>query len=1034
LRSGSPPEPAAPSTSPWESLYRHATPAQQLDLLTLAGQQGLLYGHQLPPASHRPTPAAEEPHTWNLLGKMLAGQVAQLEPIHLQSFTPVDTALDSSQRRAVAAALATTDLCLIQGLPGTGKSRVLLEILTQAALRGDRVLFLAAYPAALDRVLEQAGQRQALCPVRCVAPEEAAGQLPAAVRAWTLTERAGALRDQSVVAAKQARDAAEMQCARRRHEDSIWPRLAELVAELQGQHSALVQAEAQLASVEAEVRAEVEAAPETAVAREVQALRQTQQQQLEDIAGNLAIAQQQHDTDRAKLAALDQEIASLAPLAAAKHQAHWWSGTWWRALFKGDVVGRVAELQQQKEQLQSSIDGQEKRLQELTAARTAATDQADAQCRARLQGEIDHRRQRCQVVVDQALGVLRRSETAWDELCCQIEAVELRPAERTADALEAARQRWQLHRQQDEARCALLRDWSGYLESSADSLAARLPGLTNVVAATPTGLAADPYFSDAAASGGQFDLLVVDEADHLAEADFLKVARRARSWVLLGEPPLTADTRQGNPEGASRSRPPAARGLPAVAARGQYFHRLWEHLHCDPSLLPYAWFREGERIGCRLRQLAPEQRQGLEREPLADAPDVELRILALPRMRPVLAEVLFPALMDAAQAKEFLFRELQELTVQTRGRSLRWTESSDNWNLHFEPAVTDGSEISVVLDRGIREILIAGNPGNGDTAVHTCRLEFERSSGWDQASAEQWVEEHLGLRDLGRTAALEIPYRMAPALTGVISDLLFAGAYVLPPTGPAVVSNGPAVEFVAVPAPGKGKSGGQGRAGEGRGSRKNETAAGGLPTTGGGLELDLAAPRHSDRLPSELRHGLPNRGFVNYLEARVVVRKLEDLHRKPEGCNGSGTPKAAPTAAVIALFAAQAELIRQLIKLSPVLAPHAGAIPVGVPATFRQREAEVVVLSLTRSHTHRAVAYGDGPAALVLALTRAQRQVILVGDPGNLVRRSHWQGVLDHLDEAAAQREGQILGQLVRYLQGQGLCKQAFRFCEGSVA
>jgi hypothetical protein len=273
-----------------------------------------------------------------------------------------------------------------------------------------------------------------------------------------------------------------------------------------------------------------------------------------------------------------------------------------------------------------------------------------------------------------------------------------------------------------------------------------------------------------------------------------------------------------------------------------------------------------------------------------------------------------------------------------------------------------------------------------------------------------------------------VPHRMAPALAGIVSNLVFAGAYAALPATAATAHGTAAVEFVAVPASGKAKNGG-------RGPRKTEPApAQGLPTTGSGLELDLAAPRHGDRLPGELRASLPNRGFVNYLEARAVVHKLEELCRKPDGRNGTSADHVVPVPAVIALFPAQAELIRLLIKQSPLLASSAAAITVGVPATFRQREAEVVVVSLTRSHTHRAVAYGEGPAALALALTRARRRLILVGDPGNLVRRSQWQGVLDHLDESAAHREGQMLGQLVRYLQGQGPCQQAFRFCEGSVA
>jgi superfamily I DNA and/or RNA helicase len=109
-------------------------------------------------------------------------------------------------------------------------------------------------------------------------------------------------------------------------------------------------------------------------------------------------------------------------------------------------------------------------------------------------------------------------------------------------------------------------------------------------------------------------------------------------------------------------------------------------------------------------------------------------------------------------------------------------------------------------------------------------------------------------------------------------------------------------------------------------------------------------------------------------------------------------------------------------------------LEVGVPALFRQRECPVVLVSLTRSHTHRAVSYGEGPQALALALTRARDRLLLFGDPGTLVRRSHWQGRLDHLDETAAAREREVIAQLVRYLQGHGPHPRAFHLREGSSA
>jgi len=86
--------------------------------------------------------------------------------------------------------------------------------------------------------------------------------------------------------------------------------------------------------------------------------------------------------------------------------------------------------------------------------------------------------------------------------------------------------------------------------------------------------------------------------------------------------------------------------------------------------------------------------------------------------------------------------------------------------------------------------------------------------------------------------------------------------------------------------------------------------------------------------------------------------------------------------------------------------------------SFRQREADVILLSLTRSHTHRPVAYGDSPRTLMLALTRARSRLIILGDPGTLMRRSQWEGPLEHLNEEAARQEQSLIARLVQQLQG----------------
>jgi hypothetical protein len=187
------------------------------------------------------------------------------------------------------------------------------------------------------------------------------------------------------------------------------------------------------------------------------------------------------------------------------------------------------------------------------------------------------------------------------------------------------------------------------------------------------------------------------------------------------------------------------------------------------------------------------------------------------------------------------------------------------------------------------------------------------------------------------------------------------------------------------------------------------------PREGAGLEHDLATNRHGDRLPAELRGELPRKGIVNYLEAQALVRRLEQWAQSPGAVSSNG--KGAPAILVVALHEAQAELLRRLTARSAILASRPLALEITASSQLRQRECDVLVLSLTRSHAHRCVPLGDDATDLALALTRPRQQLVVFGDLGTLVKRSHWQGPLDHLDAAAAQLEGQHVSRLLEYLQ-----------------
>ncbi len=1039
----------------WEDLYRSASPAQQRELLALAGRQGVLYAHQLP------APNGTGDRNRQLLGRLLNGQTRDLQAIRPAPVEVSDTTLDATQREAVARALHTPDVCLIQGLPGTGKSRVVAEILTQAAARGERVLLQAPTAAAIDRVLEALAEREAVCPIRCLDRDERLEALAPAVRGMTLAERARRLMDHALPLARQEAAAAAQRGESHRTDESVWERLRELAEShrhLADQAEALRLArEAAAAALEREVA--TPAGADTPFAAALQTLHQTRDEARKEIEQRLAEVKAQIDALRQEEAGLTAKFEALRPLADAKEHKRWWTGTWWRATIQGDVLTKAAELQTQQQKVHADLEVLEQQLARLGEQQQAEEQRFEAERAALVEKEAARRRvalDEQDTVVQHDLQLLREKARA---ACQELHADAARPADLSPAAVAEARAAWQARVRQEAERAVFARQWEAVLEEAAETFPARLLELCNVVAATTTALPADLHFGETAPHPVQFDLLVVEEADQVTESEFVNVARRARRWVLIGQP-AEGDT-ETRRHGDAETKTPSPRRRVAASPRRQtpaalrpgFFQRLWHHLHCDPRRLPYVWVQEKDGLCCRLRPVTPEQSQYLESERVADMPDVELRILALPRCEPLLAEMVFPPAMSIEQAKAYVFKEVGELPVRALGHSLTWAEDAERVVLRLAGAPT-AAAVPVALAAGVREMVapVAAAGGtrtgrdSGAGAWETCCVEFDRSAGWHRDGAEEWVRQHLGLTDLGRTVRFDVPYRMHPDLTVFLSDLLFAGDYRLaacaaPELAQALQGCPAPVEFVPVP-PLHEAAGERERAGVAAVGVRAPTSTlprpfAGLSRKGGaGLELDLADSRHRDRLPPELRPDLPERGLVNYLEAQAVLRTLEALVADPavQALAGRRGEHSAHTVGVMALYPAQVELIRRLMQQSPTLAATEVDVKVDVPAAFGEQECWVVLLSLTRSHTHRAVSFGDGPRSVALALTRARARLVLFGDPGTLVRRSQWDSALDHLDEAASARERELVAQLVHYLQGHGPHPQTFHLREGGGA
>jgi hypothetical protein len=999
----------------------NCSPAQQRDLLDLAEHQGFLYGHQLP--------AMPDGDAAGSIGfaSLLQGKLEDVQPVPSQPVTVCDEALDAAQRDAVAKTLATPDICLVQGLPGTGKSRVVAEIIIQSVGRGERVLLLAHSAPAIDRILELTQGREEVYAVRCLAPDEQAAVLPAAIRSMTCDERLRQLISSSRSNARQILTAREAHFRRLQQGQPVWQQLlevAERLEQLQGQRAALAERRSQIPDeVEREastVNGEATSPQPTPFLQALAAHLNNLQEAQAAIDKSLAGLKQQSERSAAQRMDLQTVVADLQRLAAAWKGKRLWTSAWWKALRCKNLCSRLKEAEDSLQRVQNTLADLDQEAQRLALEREEAAKDFASERRQLLLAEVTRR----QTDTGNQAAALAQEQNLlgkkWHAACATLDSQSPRPESPVPAAVKAAQAVSQRSLHEDEKEIGLLRGWLVNLEDT-PSWSTRLRQYANVVAATALALAADPHFGNRSAV---FDLLILQEADQFTDAELRLLLWRGRRWMFVGEPvPEVGSNR-------SADRAFALRKPSGPAVLSGPFQSLWRRLHWHPRALPYAWVHEGDRLCCRLKPINPDHRRHLETESVADFPDIELRILTIPGSQPQLAEIVFPSSFSIEDAKAYVFRELDELAVQTAGYSACWTEHADRLVLGLGGnAVLH--PVAVVLEPGVREIVgdwpSSRNGSAKSVRWQTCCLEFDRAAGWDRPRAEAWLQQHLGIRDLGRTAYLDVAHRMCADLAAFLSGVLFGGRYREQAVGP----NGfaPCVEFVPVPAL-------RDRVGDPKPARSSSTRGGAaqIPRKGGaGLEIDLADPRQRARLPANLTAQLPTQGLVNYPEAQAVVRLLEGLaankatwptHDRTDGASRCRI-------GVMALYSAQIELLRLLIRQSPPLQQAFFEMDIDVPGAFRERECSVVMVSLTRSHSHRPITFGDKPEMLALALTRARSQLILVGDAGSLARRSQWDGPLDHLNEDAAARERDCIIHLVDYLQGQGPHPHTFRLREG---
>ena len=665
----------------WEDLFQNAAPGRQQQLLDLAGREGVLYAHELPPATNGAVKRS-------VLPALLSGQTGDLPSFRPAAVECADACLDETQRHAVACALQTPDVCLIQGYAGSGKSRTASEIAVQAVARGQRVVLLAPTTAGIDCVLERLDGGGGVCAVRCLSRGESLSSVPPALRRLTLEERLRSFHEQTLPAARQAADDAARQCARYRDEEGSWTSLADLATRLD-----VLDGEKETSAVKAEANGT------SPWHQKLAACRGERDGALARLDARLAELGAEAEKVRGARQTAANELVRLGPLAEAWNNGLWWTLAWWRARGERDLSKRHADLQKKQTELAETADRLSREISETTAER------GDVETRFQEEVGLLHRHEEER---QQEERENRRRERA--ALCEQIRSAfgglsgGAAPGDLSAAAVREGCAAWSRHREQDEREAARASCWAEALEKTLAALPERLAHCANIVGAVTSALATDPHFGENATPRTTFDLLILEDAHSVTESEFLAVAQRARRWVLIGEPTDEA------PRNAGLARP--------NTLRPGFFQRLWRLLHCDPARLPYAWFHRDDRLVCRLRPSSAEDEKWIASEYLADRPEIELRITSPPRAAPRLVEVVFPGATPVHEAKGFIFQELDELPLQAHGSAFRWREDADQLTLDVSDHAVANDAVN--LAEGVCERIGV----HGLSGWQTCSIEF----------------------------------------------------------------------------------------------------------------------------------------------------------------------------------------------------------------------------------------------------------------------------------------------------------------------
>lgn len=582
---------------------------------------------------------------------------------------------------------------------------------------------------------------------------------------------------------------------------------------------------------------------------------------------------------------------------------------------------------------------------------------------------------------------------------------------------------------ENERRSAFLDKWTSYVRRNGEDLGDRVAGYVNLVCATTMGIATDAFFGDKAESPEkEFDVLIIDEAGKVTEPEFLVAAARAKRWVLVGDhkqlPPFYDQELDPFINEANRSR---AIPLDVEILRESVFQRLWELHQPNPNVSEATEPRNSD---------SPSHFDPLQsREAAFSRAEQEAQMWSEHRHRgheeiPTIAEFALEIGVPVSEALSF---------VHFAGKNLARAETTCAESIEqiiyqaaLDVYVFDRNETVLTAER------LAGTVGMSLRAINDRRCQdgghpIRPGTRITRAIVENddWLLELLDKRSSGgqdartsRCVTLDVQRRMHPDLAQFISEMFYDGNYYSPEDAGFVESKSlvlanfdKPVTFINI--------------GSSKGRDSNEA--------------DLSKPKERQTVRQGCGGHVPSQGYANVREAKQILAVVETIigdsaiHGELEELRRDNDNN--PVIGIIAFYAGQVAAIRNLLKTSKRLDANEIAadqwdcrgvrVVVNTVDAFQGKECSIILLSFTRSNYRKAIGFVDNANRLNVALSRARKKLILVGDAETLVRRSKG-AASDARDRNSERQERMFFRRLVEYVEGRGKTMSIFQRRDGT--